>query len=232
MKTLTALLFPLFLQGQVTVFNEQFNSLAGWTVMGANANNFASSGQPLSLSGNCLHVANLGTYNYANTSTDMIIWKQFSTIGILSAMELSWDIKCETNDTDAGYFMWCYSNPYVFSNWITLSTPINQYPVWTSMTFGVPPSTYFCNNPTLYLGWRWKCDASNNSSIPLAVDNFKMTVLAEPLGTFNTTQTSQPYILESDNPIISITDLLGRKATSGFVIVKRKYGIPIKTFIK
>jgi hypothetical protein len=67
MKLLTALLFPLFLQGQVTVFNETFNSLAGWTVMGANTNTFWIGTQPASPTGNCLFVSNGSGYGYNNT---------------------------------------------------------------------------------------------------------------------------------------------------------------------
>jgi hypothetical protein len=232
MKLLTALLFPLFLNAQVTVFNEQFNSLAGWTVIGANTNTFWSGTQPASPTGNCLFVSNGSGYGYNNVTTNMIIYKTFSTIGITSGLTLSFDYKCQTNDgNDAGVLMFAYGNPLFMSSWYVSSSDFNQSPDWTHVSFNLPINTNWYNNTNLNLGWKWVCNASN-SGMAFAVDNFKMEQTFSPLGTFNSTPTNQPYLLESDNPIISITDLLGRTAASGLVIIQRKYGKAYKAIIE
>jgi len=224
MKLLTALLFPLFLHGQVTVFNETFNSLTGWTVVNANTNTFWNGTQPASPTGNCLFVSNGSGYGYNNVTTNMIIWKEFNSAGLDGIATLEFDIKCwganNVCDSDYVQFVQCMpgANPYVFSSWTWGQT--------------MPPNTGLQNVQHLYLGWRWVCNASNNSAIPFALDNFKLTITPDPLGTFNTLPEQQPYLIESNNPIISITDLLGRKAEHGLVIVTRKYGKPYKTIIQ
>jgi hypothetical protein len=238
-KLFTVLLFPLFLQGQVVVFNETFNSLAGWTVVNANTNTFWNGTQPASPTGNCLFVSNGSGYGYNNTPTDMIIWKEFCTAGLNGYATLEYDIKVwgnnNTCDSDYVLFIQCmpYNNPNIFTNWTW-----NQgghwcyWDVWTHMSYTFPPSTGFQNQQHLYFGWRWVNNGSNNSAIPFALDNFKLTITPDPLGTFNTLPEQQPYLIESDNPIISITDLLGRSATSGLVIVQRKYGKAYKAIIE
>jgi hypothetical protein len=229
--TAAVVLMCSFVNAQVTVFNETFNSLAGWTVIGANTNNFWSGTQPASPTGNCLFVSNGSGYGYNNVTTNMIIYKTFSTIGITSGLTLSFDYKCYTSDNDAGVLMFAYGNPLFMASWYVSSSDFNQSPDWTHVSFNLPVNTNWYNNPNLNLGWKWVCNASN-SGMAFAVDNFKMEQTVSPLGTFGTSSTNHPYLLEQDNPIISITDLLGRSATSGFVIVQRKFGKPYKTIIK